>query len=88
SLLVGISVEEVRAWREGYTKDEHFAKVLAAFQTDDLDKPSYPQYILSDEGLLYFEDWNGSNKLCVPDCKQLEVMKEAHDQKTEGAHGG
>ncbi|RDX42385.1 hypothetical protein OH76DRAFT_1333389, partial [Lentinus brumalis] len=88
SLLVGISENEVKQWRTGYLEDDHFAKVLAAYQTDDLDKSSYPQYFLSDDGLLYFEDWNGASKLCVPNTKRLQVIKEAHDKVTEGAHGG
>ena len=88
SLLIGIAPEDVLEWRNGYANDPHFREVLRAIQGDVPDRPTFPQYYLSDEGLLYFEDWNGASKLCVPTEQRVSVMKENHDEKTEGAHCG
>ncbi|THU89466.1 hypothetical protein K435DRAFT_677853, partial [Dendrothele bispora CBS 962.96] len=50
--------------------------------------PHHSHYHYSGDGLLYFEDWNGNNRLCVPACLRAEVMAEVHDGKSESAHGG
>ncbi|CDO77172.1 hypothetical protein BN946_scf184675.g4 [Trametes cinnabarina] len=88
SLVIGIAPAELRRWQAGYREDGHFSKVLDSFQDDDLSNPAYPQYHLGDEGLIYFEDWNSAHRLCIPASLQLDVTRQAHDNKTEGAHGG
>ncbi|KAI0363080.1 hypothetical protein BV20DRAFT_923154, partial [Pilatotrama ljubarskyi] len=89
TLLVGLAEDEVQRWREGYSQDAHFQQVLDSIRTeDDPLAPTFPQYYVSDEGLIYFEDWNGANRLCIPEARQLELIKEVHDVITEGAHAG
>jgi len=50
--------------------------------------PSFPQYHYGENSLIYFEDWNGNNKLCVPKDLQTLVTAEIHDSISEGAHTG
>ncbi|KAJ3007678.1 hypothetical protein NUW54_g3453 [Trametes sanguinea] len=89
TLLVGIAETEVRKWRHEYLKDPHYRQVLESFRVqNDPTAPTFPQYFISDEGLIYFEDWNGASRLCVPDSLRLDLIKEVHDVITEGAHAG
>lgn len=87
--LIGISPDEVEQWRQGYMEDPHFTKVMEAFRTEDnFADPAYSQYIYSDNGLIFFEDSQGNSRLCVPNSLRVQVMSDAHDILTEGAHAG
>ena len=87
--MVGISQEEISQWTEAYKDDIHFSKVIAALKTEkNWANPRYPQYHYSDAGLLYFEDWQGNNRLCVPESLRNSVLDEVHNSITEAAHSG
>lgn len=89
SLLVEIIPEEMEKWKQAYFEDPLFSEVLKVWKKgNDQVNSEYPQYHYSDEGLLYFEDWNGNNRLCVPASLRIDLIKEAHDLITEAAHGG
>ncbi|PBK78930.1 hypothetical protein ARMSODRAFT_862583, partial [Armillaria solidipes] len=89
SLLVGLASEEIEEWRKGYSDDPHFSEVLTSLQDPKAHlTPQFPQYYYSDEGLLYFEDYNGNNCLCVPQSLQISIMDQIHNSLTESAHGG
>ncbi len=67
SLLVGLDSKEIEDWRMAYQEDPHFSKVLDSLQDPKSHiTPLFPQYLYLDEGLLYFKDQNGNNRLCVP----------------------
>jgi len=51
-------------------------------------KPEYPHFSLSDDGLIYYEDWDGRMRLCVPESLRLGIMDETHNNLTDGAHCG
>ena len=89
SILIGISTEELSVWKEGYAKDSHYSNILSSLRKETKwNNPSSPQYHYGENGLIYFEDWNGNNKLCVPKDLQTKVMAEVHDCISEGAHAG
>lgn len=85
SILVGISQGELDTWKEDYTRDEHFSQVLESFQkgTDE-----FAQYHYSDNGLIYFEDALGHDRLCVPKGQRKLLMEEVHKTVSETAHAG
>lgn len=88
-LVVGLAPREYRKWRTAITQDRHFNTVLNAISAEnDPSNPTFPQYFLGDDGLLYFDDWDGSPRLCVPEALRTEITSEAHNQKTESAHAG
>ncbi|KAI0070083.1 hypothetical protein K474DRAFT_1582616, partial [Panus rudis PR-1116 ss-1] len=88
-LLIGLSSHELDSWCKEYSEDTHFGKILEALaEENNPSKPQFPQYFMGDNGLLYFEDYDGSNRLCVPDSRKMEIIKTAHDSITETAHGG
>src|SRR5882672_11538824 len=72
---------------KAYTNDKLYSKILKASQINNNKEGNYPQYQIRD-GLIYFEDWNGNFRLCVPDSLRLTVMSEVHNVLTESAHGG
>ena len=79
--------EGLESWKKGYATDQFYSKVLNAFQVNDDKDGNYHQYQLI-EGLIYFEDWNGNLRLCVPVSLCVEVMSKVHNILTESAHGG
>jgi hypothetical protein len=89
SISIHIDSEEIQEWSKAYSADSYFSKVIESLREEPNPlNPQYPQYFLSDEGLLYFEDWEGNNRLCVPTSLRNQVMKEDHESLTEGAHCG
>jgi hypothetical protein len=89
SLLVGFSDQELKCWAEAYSSDEFFCNIISALKGP---KPTvgtgHPQYFCGENGLLYFEDWNGNNRLCVPSTLRQQVMSDVHNSVMESAHGG
>ncbi len=55
---------------------------------EDSRRSAYTQYFHNDDGLIYFQDWRGGDRLCVPEALQAELMREAHEGISEAAHGG
>ena len=89
SIMIGIEPGELERWRKGYWKDTHCKKILAALQDEEnYSSVDTSLYQLNEEGLLYFKDWNGNYRLCVPQELRLELTKECHDTLTEAAHAG
>jgi hypothetical protein len=89
SLSVHISEEEIQEWTQSYLKDTYFSKVIETLRNEeDLLNPKYPQFFLGDNGLLYFEDSEGSMCLCIPESLRNRVMSEDHETPTEGSHCG
>ncbi|KAJ3804520.1 hypothetical protein F5879DRAFT_776302, partial [Lentinula edodes] len=89
NLLVGFSEEELIRWRDAYATDNSFGKIINILRDPEQAQSIYhSQYFCGDNGLLYFEDWNGNNRLCVPNTLRMEVIAEIHDSSTESAHGG
>jgi len=78
---------KLNIWKTAYASDTLFSKVLRASITNNDEEGNYPQYQIRD-GLIYFEDWNGNFRLCVPDSLRISVMEEIHNTLTESAHGG
>ena len=87
SVLVGMNADDLKDWKKAYTTDHLYSKVLKASQIDNDEAGHYTQYQIRD-GLVYFEDWNGNFRLCVPESLRVSVMSEVHNILTESAHGG
>ena len=89
SISVHISSEEIQKWVEGYASDDYFSKVINTLRNEeDLLNPRYPQFFLGENGLLYFEDWEGNMRLCVPHSLWNQIMRDDHEIVTKGAHSG
>ncbi|THU85674.1 hypothetical protein K435DRAFT_632504, partial [Dendrothele bispora CBS 962.96] len=86
SILISLSAKELGEWLEAYQSDPVFAEVLARLTLRSGGEDS--SYFKGDNGLLYFEDWHGNNKLCVPQGLRSRIMGEIHNTKTESAHSG
>jgi hypothetical protein len=89
SISIHFDSEEQKEWIEAYQHDTYFKKIIEDLRTEEnILNPRYPQFFMSDEGLLYFEDWEGNMRLCVPSGLRNRIMKEDHETLTEGAHSG
>jgi transposase InsO family protein len=87
SVLVGMNTDNLNNWKTAYITDKLYSKVLTVSKANNDEAGLYPQYQIRD-GLIYFEDWNGNRRLCVPDAFRVTVMSEVHNTLTESAHGG
>lgn len=88
SILVGANKEELERFLVGYKKDGHFSKVLDTLRVEEnWEDPKFPQYLLGETGLIFFEDDLGRTRLCVPEAVRLDIIKEAHDELSEAGHG-
>jgi hypothetical protein len=89
NLLINISESEVKKFMNAYNQDPHFSKVYKALRENHHPvNPPYSQYQVGDNGLLYFIDWAEKLRLCVPKDLQLDIIKENHDEVSNGAHAG
>lgn len=89
SVLINVASEELTRWRNAYQQDPHFRDVISSMQDFGVhQRPRYPQYMYGDDGLIFFEDANGNNRLCVPKPLRVELMTQVHDSLTESAHAG
>jgi hypothetical protein len=88
SLSVHINPEETKRWSQAYETDYYFKRIIEQLREEDLLNPRYPQFYLSSTGLLYFEDWQGNMRLCVPKDVRVQVMQEDHENINKGAHCG
>ncbi|KAG8710817.1 hypothetical protein FRC09_020926 [Ceratobasidium sp. 395] len=87
--LVSSGSEEISKFIDAYKQDAHFSKVLSALSGDYSPfKSPYPQYIIKDNGLIYFEGAEGTLRLCVPTSLVPEILEEGHDLPSKGAHAG
>jgi hypothetical protein len=82
-----MSSNELEEWKTAYMEDKLYSKILRVSQVDNDKEGNYPQYQIRN-GLIYFEDWNGNFRLCVPDSLHVTVMSEVHNILTESAHRG
>jgi len=87
SIITSISSDELERWKSAYESDPTTSKILK----DDEDEESsetFSQYQVRENGLIYFEDWNGNHRVVVPSMLRVEIMSEIHNTITEAAHGG
>ena len=89
NILVSMDPSIIEEWSVGYTTDPYFSGIIRQLRDESHPTtPLHPEYYYSDNGLLYFEDWNGNNRLCVPASQRIQVMDEIHNSYMETAHGG
>jgi hypothetical protein len=86
STHISITAEELNKWKEASGKDLLLSEILRTDEEKVDDK--YSQYQVKEDGLVYFEDWNGNLRLVVPESLRVEIMNEVHNTITEAAHGG
>jgi hypothetical protein len=89
SLLVHTSESEVKKFMDTYYQDPHCSKVYKALRENYHPmNPPFSQYQVGDNGLLYFIDWAEKLRLCVPKDLLFDIIKENHDEISNGAHAG
>ncbi|KIJ49014.1 hypothetical protein M422DRAFT_246790 [Sphaerobolus stellatus SS14] len=80
SILIGLDQTEIQRFQSNYKNDTHFSGILNALGVEEnWENPRYPQYSLSDEGLIFFEDSYGNFRLCIP-CRKNPKRPTRHDQ--------
>ena len=95
NILVHAAKKEVKAIHQSYLTDSHFSRILTQLEEERNTTPpiprslsKHPQYVLGDDGLLYFSDWAQRQRLCVGKSEQLTIMTEIHESVTDAAHAG
>ena len=65
STHIFITAEELNKWKEAGGKDPLLSEILRTDEEKVDDK--YSQYQVKENGLVYFEDWNGNLRLVIPE---------------------
>ena len=86
--LVSIHPNEVRKWKEGCKSNHLLSRVLKEKEDEEDTERNYSQYLVKENSLIYFEDWDGNHCLAIPENLKVTIMSEVHNNITEGAHGG
>ena len=86
STQISITAEELNKWKEASGKDPLLSEILGTDE-EKIDN-KYGQYQVKENGLVYFEDWNGNLRLVVPESLRVKIMNEVHNTITDAAHGG
>lgn len=89
NISVHLSKEEIDKWRSAYLRDPHTSAILQDLKEEEnWITPKHPLYCMSDDGLLFWEDWEGNLRLYVPKDLRVEIMTEDHESPSGGAHSG
>src|SRR5947209_747095 len=89
TLTISMDSKEFVKFSDAYKDNDHFRQVLEAIhETKDPMNPPYPQFQVGDNGLLYFQDSNGNQCLCIPKALQYEITSEVHDSPSDALHLG
>ena len=86
--ITSISSDELEKWNKAYASDPFLSKSLKEEDAENDFGEKYTQYQVRNNGLIYFEDWNGNHRLVVPESLRVDIMSEIHNTITEAAHGG
>jgi len=82
-----ISLDELERWKSAYETDPTTSKILKDDEDEEYNE-TFSQYQVRENGLIYFEDWDGNHHLVVPAMLQVEIMSEIHNTITEATHRG
>lgn len=87
NLVTHLDAAEVECFVDGYQQDSFFKKILEELHTkNNWSNPAQPLYFKGENGMLYFEDWNGNMRLCIPRIEQIPLTREVHNELTKGVH--
>jgi len=86
--ITSISSDKLEKWNKAYTSNLFLSKSLKEDNTENDFSKKYTQYQVRNNGLIYFEDWNGNHRLVVPESLQVDIMSEVHNTITKVAHSG
>jgi hypothetical protein len=81
-------LDELEWWKTVYKADQSTSWVLKDDDNNEDSDDTYSQYQVRENGLIYFEDWDGNHHLVVPATLQVEITSKIHNTITEAAHGG
>ena len=76
STHISVTSEELNKWREACTRNLLLSEVLGTDEEREKVHNKYSQYQVKENGLIYFEDWNGNLCLVMPESLQVEIMDE------------
>lgn len=80
---------EIRKFVDGYQADPYFEEVIRDLSSEEnWDRPKRAEFFLDEEGLIWFLNWAGHSRLCVPRGLRPAIMAEYHDSIHLSAHAG
>ena len=83
---IHIDPKEIQEILKGYDKDTYFKNIIQFFPKE---APFfYKNYHRNTDGLIFFEDSSGRDRLCIPSSMKQSIMEEVHESMSGSAHGG
>ena len=83
---IHVNLKEIQDILDGYCADPYFKNINGSF----LKEPPFlfKSYHRHPDGLIYFNDSSGRQRLCIPASLRHAIMEEIHNSKIRTAHGG
>jgi len=83
---IHVDPKDIQSILDGYVNDSYFKSIISSF-------PSEPPFLFKSyhrnpDGLIYFNDLSGRQRLCIPTSLRQDIMEEVHNSKIGTAHGG
>jgi len=81
-----VDPQDIQTILRGYERDPHFKTVIESFP---IEPPFvFKNYHRNSDGLIFFNEHPGKDRLCIPASMRLEIMEEIHGSTTGTAHAG
>ena len=83
---IHVDPKEIQDILDGYRADPYFKNINGSFPKE---LPFlFKSYHRNPDGLIYFNDSSGQQRLCIPASLRHAIMEEIHNSKIGTAHGG
>ena len=83
--MLHINPKEIQAILDDYQEDSYFKDILSSFLKE---APFvFKNYHLNPDGLIFFGDKSGRDRLCIPLAMRRRLVEEIHNSLTGTAHG-
>ena len=83
--LLHADPKEICAILDNYEEDPHFKEVLSSFPKEP--PFTFKNYHQNQDGLIFFGDKTGRDRLCIPLAMRTRLIEEIHNSLTGTAHG-
>ena len=84
--LLHVNPMDVQTIVKGYEEDAHFSTIIRSFPNEP--PFAFKNYYRNEDGLIFFSDNSGRDRLCIPSSMRLGLMEEIHGSLTGAAHAG
>ncbi|KAI5886521.1 uncharacterized protein SCHCODRAFT_02463539, partial [Schizophyllum commune H4-8] len=87
AILIRMAPEEAKEFADAYQKEPYWEQRWKNANSDSTTFTPGRRFYRSEDGLLFFLDADFLPRLCVPDSLVPRILRTAHEEPMECAHG-